>query len=102
MQQVRFINNQLIINMFRAYLRPSSGGRTAFYCRWFPFIVVMMLESRVVRCVHCDEDAAFIVVMMMESRVVRCMHCDEDAAFIVVMMMESRVVRCMHCDEDAA
>jgi hypothetical protein len=23
-----------------------------------PVIVVMMLESRVVRCVHCDEDAA--------------------------------------------
>jgi hypothetical protein len=21
--------------MFRAYLRPSSGGRTAFYCLWF-------------------------------------------------------------------
>jgi hypothetical protein len=30
MQQVRFINNQLILNMFREYLRPSSGGRTAF------------------------------------------------------------------------
>jgi hypothetical protein len=23
-----------------------------------PVIVVVMLESRVVRCVHCDEDAA--------------------------------------------
>jgi hypothetical protein len=60
MQQVRFINYQLILNMFWAYLRPSSGGRTAFYCLWFPvlFIVVMMLESRVVRCVHRDEDVA--------------------------------------------
>jgi hypothetical protein len=56
MQQVKFINNQLILNMFQAYLRPSSGGRTAFYCLWFPVIVVMVLESRVVRCVHCDED----------------------------------------------
>jgi hypothetical protein len=58
MQQVRFINNQFILNMFRAYLRPSSEGRIAFYCLWFPVIVVMMLESRVVRCVHCDEDVA--------------------------------------------
>jgi hypothetical protein len=47
--------------MFRAYLRPLSGGRTAFHCQWFSvlFIVVVMLESRVVRCVqHCDEDVA--------------------------------------------
>jgi hypothetical protein len=46
--------------MFRASLRPSSGGRTAFRCLWFSvlLIVVVMLESRVVRCVHCDEDVA--------------------------------------------
>jgi hypothetical protein len=58
MQQVRFINNQLILNMFRAYLRSSSGGGTVFYCLLFHVIVVMMLEIRVVRCVHCDEDVA--------------------------------------------
>jgi hypothetical protein len=57
-QQFKFINNQLILNMFRPYLRPSSGGRAVFYCLLFPVIVVMMLESRVVRCVHCDGDVA--------------------------------------------
>jgi hypothetical protein len=30
MQQVRFIDNQLILNMFPTYLRPFSGGRTTF------------------------------------------------------------------------
>jgi hypothetical protein len=69
MQQVRFINNQLILNMFRAYLRPSSGGRTALYGLWFPVIVVMMLESRIVRCVHCDEDVAWRSRKLCQYRV---------------------------------
>jgi hypothetical protein len=68
MQQVTFINNQLILKMFRVYLRPSSGGRTAFYCLWFPVIVVMMVESRVVRCVHCDEDVASSILVTVHAR----------------------------------
>jgi hypothetical protein len=47
--------------MFRENLRPSSGGRTAFHCLWFSVLfIVVMLESRVVRFVHCDEDAAWL------------------------------------------
>ena len=43
--------------MFQASLRPSSGGQTAFtlpmaFC---PVVAVVMLESRVARCVHCEE-----------------------------------------------
>jgi hypothetical protein len=43
-----FTGNQLFLNMFRASLRPSSGGRTAFPCLWFSVLVVavVMLESR--------------------------------------------------------
>jgi hypothetical protein len=46
--------------MFRVSLRQSTGGRIAFHCLWFSvlFIVVVMLETRVARCVHCDEDDA--------------------------------------------
>jgi hypothetical protein len=28
-----------------------------------PVIVVVMLESRVARCVHCDEDVAFSILV---------------------------------------
>ena len=43
--------------MFRASLRPSSGGQTAFslpvvFC---PVVTVVMLESRLASCVHCVE-----------------------------------------------
>jgi hypothetical protein len=60
-QLVFFISNQLFFNMFRASLRPSSGGRIAFHCLCFSvlFIVVVMLLSRVAKCVHCDEDVAW-------------------------------------------
>jgi hypothetical protein len=36
-----------------------------FYCLWFSvlFIVVVMLESRVVRCVYCDEGVAYITTL---------------------------------------
>ena len=42
-----FIGNHLFLNMFRASLRPSSGGQTAFslpmvFC---PVVTVVMLES---------------------------------------------------------
>ena len=41
--------------MFRASLRPSSGGQTAFslpiaFC---PVVTVVMLESGLASCVHC-------------------------------------------------
>ena len=58
MQQISdFIGNQLFLNMFRASLRPSSGGQTAFslpivFC---PVVTVVMLESRLASCVHCVE-----------------------------------------------
>ena len=43
--------------MFRASLRPSSGGQTAFslpivFC---PVEIVVMLESQLASCVHCVE-----------------------------------------------
>ena len=43
--------------MFRASLRPSSGGQTAFslpmvFC---PVVIVVMLESRLARSVQCVE-----------------------------------------------
>jgi hypothetical protein len=74
--------------MFRASLRPSSGGRTAFHCLWFSvlFIVVVILESRVVRSVHCDEDVTcniLVTVHVLEGHggcsPVKCMmyhNCD--------------------------
>ena len=57
-----FIGNRLFLNMFRASLRPSSGEQTACHCLWFPVLamVVVVPESRVVRCVHCAEDAAWL------------------------------------------
>ena len=54
----------LVINCFStcfgASLFPSSGGQTAFslpmvFC---PVVTVVMLESRVVSCVHCVELAS--------------------------------------------
>jgi hypothetical protein len=37
--------------MFRAFLRPSSGGRNAFHCLWFSVLfIVVMLASLVARC----------------------------------------------------
>ena len=42
--------------MFRASLRPSSGEQTA--CLPVLATVVVVPESRVVRCVHCAEDVA--------------------------------------------
>ena len=49
--------------MFRAYLRPSSGGQTAFsmpvvFCpvvTVVTVVTVVMLESRLADCVHCVE-----------------------------------------------
>jgi len=43
--------------MFRASLRPSSGGQTAFslpiiFC---PVVTVVMLENWLASCVHCVE-----------------------------------------------
>ena len=49
-----FIVNQLFLNMFRASLRPSSGGQTAFLLQMFicPVVTVVMLESRLASCVQ--------------------------------------------------
>ena len=46
--------------MFWASLRPSSGQQTACHCLWFSVlaVVVVVLESRVAKCVHCAEDVA--------------------------------------------
>ena len=46
--------------MFRASLRPSSGEQTACHCLWLSVlaVAVVVLESCVVRCVHCEEDVA--------------------------------------------
>ena len=43
--------------MFRASLRPSSGGQTAFSLHMVicPVVTVVMLESRLASCVHCVE-----------------------------------------------
>ena len=51
--------------MFRASLRPSSGGQTAFsmpmvFC---PVVNVVMLESRLASCVHCVETLKFIYTL---------------------------------------
>jgi hypothetical protein len=59
MQQIAIkfvINPQHVSSVFTPIVR----SRTAFHCLWFSvlFIVFVMLESRVVRCVHCDEDVA--------------------------------------------
>ena len=52
-----FIFNQLSLNMFRASLRPSSGGQTTFSLHMVicPVVTVVMLESRLASCVHCME-----------------------------------------------
>ena len=52
-----FIGNQLFLNIFRASLRPSSGGQTAFSLHMVicPVVTVVMLESRLASCVHCVE-----------------------------------------------
>ena len=42
--------------MFQASLCPSSGGQTALHCLWCPVVAVIMLESRVARCVQCEEE----------------------------------------------
>jgi len=34
-----FIGNQLFLNMFRASLRPSSGGQTTFHFLWFSVLL---------------------------------------------------------------
>ena len=46
--------------MFRAYLHPSSGEQTACHCLWFSVLAVAVVvpDSRVARCVHCEEDVA--------------------------------------------
>jgi hypothetical protein len=43
--------------MFRASLRPSSGGQAAFSLHMVlcPVLTVVMLESRLASCVHCVE-----------------------------------------------
>jgi hypothetical protein len=54
--------------MFRASLRPSSGGRTAFHCLWFSVkFIVVTLESRVARCVHGDEDVAWNILVTVHT-----------------------------------
>ena len=52
-----FIANQLFLNMFRASLRPSSGGQTAFSLHMVicSVVTLVMLESRLASCVHCVE-----------------------------------------------
>ena len=60
MQQLMIL---LLINSsstrFGAFLRPSSGGQTAFSLPVFmvfcPVVTVVMLESQVASCVHCAE-----------------------------------------------
>ena len=49
-----FIGNQMFLNMFRASLRPSSRGHTAFSLPMVicPVVTVVMLESRLASCVH--------------------------------------------------
>ena len=42
-----FIVNQLFLNMFRASLRPSSGGQTAFHCLWFSVLLWLLWCWRV-------------------------------------------------------
>ena len=54
MQQLVIYCNQLFLNMFRASLRPSSGGQTAFSLNMV-ICPVVMLESRLASCVHCVE-----------------------------------------------
>ena len=44
-QLVIFIGNQLFLNMFRASLRPSSGGQTAFSLPMFFCPVVFVVTS---------------------------------------------------------
>ena len=46
--------------MLRASLCPSSGDPTTFHCLIVvcPVVAVVMLESRVARCVHCVENVA--------------------------------------------
>ena len=46
--------------MFRASLRPSSGGQTAFslpmvFCPVVTVVTVVMLDSRLAGFVHCVE-----------------------------------------------
>ena len=52
-----FVVNQLFLNMFRASLRPSSGGQTAFSLPMFfcPLVAVVMSKSRMAFCVQCVE-----------------------------------------------
>jgi hypothetical protein len=49
-----------------------------------PVVVVVMLESRVARCVHCVPlpivVCPVVAVVMLESRVARCVHCVENVA----------------------
>ena len=54
---INFIFNQLFLNMFRASLRPSSVGQTAFSLHMVicPVVTVVMLESRLASCMHCVE-----------------------------------------------
>ena len=45
-----------------------------------PVVAVVMLESRVARCMHCVENVAS--VLMLVSRVARCVHCVQNVACI--------------------
>ena len=46
--------------MFRASLRLSLGGQTAFHFLWFSVVVVVMLGSRLASCVHCEEEVPWL------------------------------------------
>jgi hypothetical protein len=52
--------HQLYLNMFRAFLCPSSGEQTAYYCIWFSTLAIAGCSLGVyeVSCVHCGEEVS--------------------------------------------
>jgi hypothetical protein len=93
----------LFLNMFRASLRPSSGGQTAFslhmvICRVVTFV---MLESRLASCVHCLIVASswFHIYLLTKGWVLimdwKCVLCEEidDFEFVTYMNISLKGVK---------
>ena len=83
-----------------------------------PVVAVVMLESRVARCVHCADGVAcqansdLLVISCSSTCFGRLYahHREVGLRFtaygfcpvVAVVMLESRVARCVHCEEDVA
>ena len=74
---VNFIVNQLLLNMFQASLRPSSGGQTAFSLHMVICPVATVGESAGKLCALCGVGCVVMVVTTCTntSHMQNCVSC---------------------------